>query len=100
MSNYKIINTGEDSFTLSGEVNLSYVKHIEQEGKQLFSSCSNVKLTVRDVTSFDSSIVALLLSWQRFLIKSDINFLLAIDQHNIELLLKSYNVAELFAYFD
>ena len=59
-----------------------------------------MKLTVRDVTSFDSSIVALLLSWQRFLIKSDINFLLAIDQHNIELLLKSYNVAELFAYFD
>ncbi|MEE3003361.1 MAG: hypothetical protein VX335_03320 [Pseudomonadota bacterium] len=79
---------------------MNSVKYIEQEGKKLFLSCSNVRLTIGDVTNFDSSIVALLLSWQRLLIKGDINFLLAIEQHNIELLLKSYNVAELFTYFD
>ncbi len=97
---YKLDKGQDNVFTLSGRIVFSTAMSIDKHGRKIFMSCDSVKVILDDVQSFDSSIIAVLLSWQRFLIRNNINFAISVTQSNILMLIKSYNIQNLFTYFD
>jgi ABC-type transporter Mla MlaB component len=98
--NYTLKLDCDDRFLLSGDVNLATAAALKREGELLFKNCDSVKLQLRDVENFDSSLIAVLLAWQRYLIRNNIVFAISISQQNLGMLLNSYKVQDLFSYFD
>lgn len=97
---YSIVEKEVGHIELSGVVCITNTDKVESELLAILQKSNSTKLFISDLNDFDSSLVALLLSLQRNAVKNNINLYLMLKQHNIEMLLKSYNAYELFTYLN
>ncbi len=97
---YSIVEKEVGHIELSGVVCITNADKVESELLAILQKSKSTKLFISDLNDFDSSLVALLLSLQRNAVKNNINLYLMLKQHNIEMLLKSYNTYELFTYLN
>lgn len=97
---YSIVEKEVGHIELSGVVCITNADKVESELLAILQKSNSTKLFISDLNDFDSSLAALLLSLQRNAVKNNINLYLMLKQHNIEMLLKSYNAYELFTYLN
>lgn len=97
---YSIVEKEGGYINLSGVVCLSNADKVEHELLTILHNAKCIKLRISDLNDFDSSLVALLLSLQRNAVKNNIDLYLSLQQHSVEMLLKSYNTYELFTYLN
>ena len=100
MKKYSLYKDSLTQYHLSGVVNFFSAADIVSSGYQLFTCTQQVVLSLRNIDGFDSSIVSVLLSWQRFCNKNNIKFAISCADDKLAKLLQSYHVKDLFDYFD
>jgi ABC-type transporter Mla MlaB component len=100
LHNYILKLDQNGRFVLSGDINLSTASAIKSDGISQFKNYNSIELELRNVDNFDSSLITILLAWQRHLIRKNIVFAISISQQSISMLLNSYKVQDLFSYFD
>ena len=95
------LKTNDKGYTeLSGSIVHQNVTEIEDQAILILNSQQQMTLCLSNINHFDSSIVALLLSLQRIAVRKNKEFYILLQQHNLEMLLKSYKVYELFTYLN
>ena len=97
---YSLVTNEKGLIELSGTVVHQNVADIESQALLALNSQQQMTLCLSNIKQFDSSIVALLLSLQRQAVKKNKEFYILLQQHNLEMLLKSYKVYELFTYLN
>ena len=97
---YSIERPTRSQIILTGEVTYQTVMQVRADSMQLLGAHSELQIVLQDITTFDSALVALLLFWQRWCTKHNINMMLRINSRPVVLLLNAYQVTDLFTYFD
>ena len=97
---YSIERPTRSQIIITGAVTYQTVMQVRADSAQLLEADGELQIVLQDITTFDSALVALLLFWQRWCTKRNINMMLRIKSRPVMLLLQAYQVTDLFTYFD
>lgn len=100
MGRYNFQKFNDNSFLLSGAINMANARQIETNILEKISYSKSIHIILEDIDEFDSAILALMLSIQRYAVKNDIDLHFSIKQSNVEMLFKSHKLIELFTYLN
>lgn len=97
---YSIERPNGSQIILTGAITYQTAMQVRADSMQLLGTHSVLQIVLQDIRVFDSALVALLLFWQRWCTQHNTTMMLQIQSRPVILLLKAYQVTDLFTYFD
>ena len=98
--NCTFVEQSPSCFTLSGAIQHADAPDLERVGLRYFRDIDRIELTLIQIDTFDSALIAVLLAWHRYAIKQNKQLYLRVQSSAVMLLMQMYGVCNIFTYLD